>query len=293
MIPERVWRAVCQHYNARNRAPYRRVNVNNDSKPSSSMQSRGKSTVFMNHKVTARLVRSQIILEKIPTAQRLFQYLNWTMRIDKMAQTITVMEGRGGAKVLLFDVELHGPRGQRLYALCTPNDVTSPNAQPWQLAHLLTANVLTNLLGIDVESLPHGLRAVSSQFGPYRNIKSNHDVHNDVHDGNLKAIKQQIVSIDERKNMMRYFRLKCIRTGNKQEEERELIVTVSALCRCVHSALRDDNVHLIPIVSIVSRKIRECDENMEDFRFVFCLFSVCFLFNFCFHYSIPRVPNTT
>ena len=190
--------------------------------------------------------------------------------MSKVAQTITIMEGRNKRKVLLIDIELHDQRGQRLYALCTPNDVTSPNAQPWQLAHLLNANALTNLLGIDAQSLPRGLRAVSSQFGPYRNIKSNHDVHN----GNLKAIKQQIVSIDERKNMMRYFRLKCIRTGNKQEEERELIVTVSALCRCVHSALRDDNVHLIPIVSIVSRKIKECDENMEDFRFVFCSISI-------------------
>ena len=269
MIPERVWRGVCQHYNARNRGPYRRVNAHSDSKLSSSMKFKEKPTVFMNHKVTARLVRSQIILEKIPTAQRLFQYLNWTMRINKMATTTTVLEGRDGAKVLLFDVELHGPRGQRLYALCTPNDVISPNAQPWQLADLWTASQITKMLGIRTEDLPRGVRTVSSQFEQYRTMNGNDD---------LKRLKRDILALDERQSVMRYHGLKCIRTGNAKREkvkssksgqpkERVLTVKLSTFYEKVHCALMDETIDLVPIVSIVSNWNKQRDEKDLDFRY--------------------------
>jgi len=218
--------------------------------------------VFINGKVTARLIRSQLIREDILTARRLYQYLNWTMRISKVAETMTIMEGRTGRKVLLFDVELHDQRGEGLYALCVPNDVQSPNAQQWQLADLLTAHQLTHLLRIDSRELPGGVRAVSSQFEQFRMMESVEDTD---------RLKGEIMAIDDRLNRLRYYRLKCIRTGNGkkskkwQDEGSVLKVKLSTFYEKVHDALMDENVALIPIVSIVSRRNRDLNEKEENF----------------------------
>ena len=266
-IPEGIWQRVCDHFNAHNQAPYHRLNIVNVP-----TMFKEKSMVFINGKVTARLIRSQLIREDILTARRLYQYLNWTMRISKVAQTMTMMEGRNGGKVLLFDVELHDERGEGLYALCVPNDVMSPNAQQWQLADLLTGPQLTTLLGIDSRSLPRGVRMASSQFEQFRMMESEED---------MDRLKTEIMAIDDRLNRLRYYRLKCIRTGNGKkskkwaDEESVLKVNLSTFYEKVQDALMDENVDLIPIVSIVSRRNKDLMEKEENFRYNPVHFVIC------------------
>ena len=81
--------------------------------------------VFIANQVTQQLIESQFIMEQFPTAQRLYQYLHWTMRMSKVAHTVSKFVGQNGGEVLVIDVELHDQSGQRLYALCTPNDVVT------------------------------------------------------------------------------------------------------------------------------------------------------------------------
>ena len=164
-IPLTIWQSVCTHYNLSTYAPYTRRVVT----PST------KSGVFISGKVTDRLVHSHLISEQFCSAQRLYQYLNWTLKMNTIAGTVVLMEGQNpmhsentmySVKVLLFDVELHDHRGQPLYALCVTNDAVH-KAQWWQLADLLTASELADLLKIDSSFdsiLPKGVRALSPQF---------------------------------------------------------------------------------------------------------------------------------
>merc|ERR1719445_897964 len=80
-----------------------------------------KSTVFVNGKVTMELARNNALMEHFSASKRLYQYLNWTIRISKVAQTLSLLKGRNGAKVLLVNMELHDRFGRELYALCTLN----------------------------------------------------------------------------------------------------------------------------------------------------------------------------
>ena len=101
--------------------------------------------VFIDNKLTERLVASRVIAEQISTPRRLYQYLNWTMRLNKMAQSTLTMEGRNGYRVLLIDVELHDRYGRGLYALCILNDKDAPK---WQLAALMPPIELFKYLGL-------------------------------------------------------------------------------------------------------------------------------------------------
>lgn len=40
--------------------------------------------------MTEQLIHHDLILEQFPTAQRLYQYLNWTMRMSKVAQVLSL-----------------------------------------------------------------------------------------------------------------------------------------------------------------------------------------------------------
>ena len=173
--------------------------------------------------------------------------------MNQMSQTMIAMEGKNGRKVLLFDVELHDLRGRGLYALCTPK------SDNWQLVDLLTTQQLTNLLGIDLQALPRGVRAVSPQFEEYRmNIKSSRNTMK----SNLKELKTQILSQDSRSKPVRYVQLKCVRTKSKKHKnaradtERVLNVGLSSFYAKVRRALIDDHIDLIPIVSVVAPSSR-------------------------------------
>lgn len=78
---------------------------------------------------------------------------------------------RRDQRVLLINIELHDRQGHELYAVCVPNDVITLKSQPWQLAALMTAANIVNLLGVNVECLPRGVRAVSPKFEPFRRVK--------------------------------------------------------------------------------------------------------------------------
>ena len=155
------------------------------------------------------------------------------------------MEGRLTRRVLFFDVELHDRHGQRLYALCVPNDVITHKSQPWQLAIVLSAAQLCNLLGIDAAHIKRGVRAISHQFAYYRNIMgietvSSHLTPNDLNpdldpsttemmkntvDGQHAELRQKALSnlkgklqrLNARRKPMRYAHLKCVQTGNHRK----------------------------------------------------------------------------
>ena len=262
-IPQRIWTAVCAQYNMSLQRPYSRC-----LQIEQPMAFKQKSDVFITNKITVKLLSNQLIWEQFPSIQRLYQYLNWTMRMNKMARTDMMMEGQDGRRVLLIDVELHDQRGQGLYALCTPNDMVTHKSQQWQLTHLLAANVLTNLLGIDYWALPRGVRAVSSQFEDHRELMRDHPI------SGLKQLKYQISRIDLRRKPVRYGHMKSVQTGRRKPKGRDradsaktMKVTLTTFHSAVRDALRDETVGLVPIVSIISRAVGYQKEKLEDFRF--------------------------
>jgi len=260
-IPQNVWSAVCAQYSASAQAPYHLLPVG------TVMNTVKKNPmVFMRSKTTSALIRSGVIAECFYSAKRLYQYLNWTVSISKVAQTMAVLEGRRGLKLLVINVELHDSAGSELFALCSPND--SGHGEPWDLVSLFTAQKLTRMLQVDVQRLPRGVRAVSSEFEQCRAIKAD-----------PKGLKTRILEHDAVRRMGRYFRLKCIRTGTRKksekraksgqsgaskQRERVLRVELSAFYEAVQMALRDDAVQMIPIVSFRSVTNRE-GQKVEDF----------------------------
>merc|ERR1712150_317796 len=166
--------------------------------------------------------------------------------------------------VMVVNVELHDKRGDALYAICVANCPERAELKPWFMNSLMTTPKITNLLGISSGDLPHGARAVSTQFEQYRTIK-----------GNLQALKSQILANSSRKSMNRYVRLKCIRTthgkgGGKSQrgngkKAKEFVVGLRIFYEAVRTALGDPKVELIPIVSIKSGKRRIDRVKLEDF----------------------------
>ena len=248
-LQERARHTLRDMYNFR---PFNRIHT-----PTTPMKFKETSSVFIPTKLTSHLISNNLIREQFQSTKRLFQFLNWTMRINKSTQNMAILKGQNGRKVLLFDVELHDPRGQSLYALCIPNITESPNAQPWRLVGLLTADLITKWMDIEYQMLPRGVRAASPHFVEYRKMK-----------GNLKGIKMHILEIDAKQNGTRYCHLRCIRPKHsKVPAERVLRVRFSVFYEIVQSALKDENVNLVPIVSIVSKKREDSDTNLLDFRF--------------------------
>jgi hypothetical protein len=249
-MPWGIWQKVCAHFSAAAQFPYYRQSVNNKS-----VGFKEKSDVFISSKTTEQFVRSRFLMEQFDSARRLYQYLNWTLRISKVAQTVALLEGRNGGRMLVINVELHDRNGNVLYALCPPNDVTTHRAQNWQLAALLNAAEVVALLGVSAQSLPLGVRAVSAQYAAHRELTVSSSVH---------RLKAHLRDIDGERKAIRYAHLKCIQTGSGQKakrkecpEEEVLTIGLSTFYQAVRSALDRDDVELIPIVSIVSKKIKE------------------------------------
>jgi len=258
-IPGAVWKDVVDHYNLSTQSPYVRLSA--DGHPTIFKE---KSPVFVSRKYTEKLVSGGTTMEKFVTAQRLYQYLNWTMRINKVSKTMNLLEGKNGSKVLLINTELHDHERRELYALCIANDVVSPKAQKWQLASLFTASELSKSLGIDYHHFPRGVRASSPQFEQFRAIRASASTSNP-----LKALKKQICDRDVKRKMIRYQQLKCVLAGNGRNSKRKpcpekiLTVHLSSFYAKVRAALESPHIQLVPMVSIVSRKLYQRKE--EDF----------------------------
>ena len=249
-----------------------------------------KSDVYISHKLTERLILSQRLLEHIPTAQRLYQYLYWTLRMNKVAHSMIVMVDQNGQKVLLFDIELHDQRGQRLYALCIANDVMTDSRatqpSPWKLVDLHSGHELTSLLGINSHSLPRGVRALSHQFEDYRKSV------------NLQELKKQILTMHSREhvNSRRYTHLKCIRTkhsrnGTKSKSschQKTRSIAVSVFHDAVWRSLNDNKLKLIPILSIAPKSDRDHHRKIEDFRFCPYPYVDYVSYSFCNHLNVIR-----
>jgi hypothetical protein len=175
------------------------------------------------------------------------------------------LESESGCNVVLVHTELHDHRQRDLYALCVSNDVVSAKAQKWQLAALMTAPELFDLLGIDRMCLPYGVRSKSQHFREYRQIAGSHSMVDA-----LKDIKDRIKKIDSVSKDVRYQQLKCVQTnGHRTENVPVLEVRLSTFCKLVADTLEDDKVALYPLVSIVSKKHRK--KRTEDFSIDYLL----------------------
>jgi len=256
-IPGAVWKEVAEHYDLSRQSPFECLNA--ECHPAVFKE---KSPVFVARKYTERLVAEQLMVEGFSTAQRLYQYLNWTMRINKVSRTMNLLEGRSGERVLLINTELHDRRRRELYALCIPNDVISPKAQKWQLAALYTASELSQSLDIDYHHFPRGVRACSPQFERFRMLRAG--------TYSIKTLKELIRRRDAKRKIIRYQQLKCVLAGNGRATKRNkcsadkvLTVHLSSFYAKVRSALESPYVDLVPMVSIVSKKLYHRKE--EDF----------------------------
>jgi len=254
-MPWGIWQKVCGQFSAAMQSPYYRLGVDNKS-----VAFKEKSDVFIASKTTEQFVQSGFLLEQFDSPRRLYQYLNWTLRISKVAQTVALLEGRGGGRLLVINVELHDRNGNELFALCPPNDVTTHRAQNWQLAALLNANEVHALLGVPPHFLPAGVRSVCPQYAAFRQLSATES---------LREMKARLSVIDGGRKPIRYSHLKCIQTGNGKRkecpEEEVLTIGLTTFYQAVRSAMERDDIELIPIVSIVSRKNRDRRQKQEDF----------------------------
>ena len=125
-IPEAIVSDLRARYSLKNHGPFKKMSM---------VQKRGTSrnqwSVYIPNEFTDQLVADDIILETFDQSQRLYQYLNWTIRISTMARTMALLQGQNKYTVMLCHTELHDRRGRDLYALCIQNDVVSHNAQEW------------------------------------------------------------------------------------------------------------------------------------------------------------------
>merc|ERR1712083_1203550 len=101
-------------------------------------------------------------------------------------------------------------------------------------------------------------RAVSRQFKQHRQT-----FHNNSMDQALREIKDWIVDIDSMSKHIRYQQLKCVQTNSKRASEKVLEIRLSAFYQAVRSALDDDEIEPIPMVSIVAKNCRQ--RRSDDF----------------------------
>merc|ERR1719283_437025 len=167
-IPPSIVRAVRCHYDLSKMKPFVKRRRPREH----------QTSIFISKRLTEATQKRKDILETMETVQRLYQYLNWTMRISKVAETMNMfvphrhMGYNRLMKVLLVNTELHDIRGQEIYAVCIPNDVRgAAKVQPWQMAALLPQQDVMTMLDVDIHTLPRGVRASSMQFRELRCIK--------------------------------------------------------------------------------------------------------------------------
>ena len=128
-LPSTIITDLRARYNLKSNGPF--ITVPSERSLQKRVASRNQWTVYVPNKFTDQLVADDIILETFDQSQRLYQYLNWTIRISTMARTMALLQGQNKYTVMLCHTELHDRRGRDLYALCIQNDVVSSNAQEW------------------------------------------------------------------------------------------------------------------------------------------------------------------
>lgn len=150
IMPNDILKELRIRYDIRSKGPFRYCH----NQQHSNYNDTNSAMVYIPSKLTIKLVANGFIAERFVKMERmertevnhkdllerqtrkLYQYLNWTMRINNKAQTMVLLEGGNAYKVLLINTELHDQRGNALYALCIDNDVVSSKAQRWYLVHV-------------------------------------------------------------------------------------------------------------------------------------------------------------
>jgi len=232
-----VWQALSAQYNLCSAAPF---------KPSSTPApvSRERTLVYIAKRLTQDIVDSRQLREEptLSTTARLYQYLNWTIRLSKLSGFLQILESRSGRRILLINSELHCRHTHEvLFMLCVPNDFESVKSQKWQFVRLVTARDIRQFARCP---LPRGVRADSYQFEAHRF-------------GEL-ATKAQLLS--SRIAPHQYGQLKGVQTQKNRQREQEsrkvLTLTASEVRQAVHCALQsaDPRHSLISTVSILSGK---------------------------------------
>jgi len=198
-----------------------------------------KAILSISADLTKKLVRDDTIMERAlgSDSYRLYQYLDWTARMNNLAQTVSIVVDGNGQEWLVIDVELHGRRGEKLYALCSPRDTAK--AAGWTMVSLLTLSELRSAINIENEDVPRGVREVWSQFEHHRTNKDT-----------LRGLKEQYrVNGNRRLKFIRNSRKKF--GGKRRRRRRPKAATFkrSLFTESVSKSLNCPDVPLVPITT--------------------------------------------
>eukprot|EP00484_Ammonia_sp_Unknown_P002375 CAMPEP_0197074322 /NCGR_PEP_ID=MMETSP1384-20130603/211048_1 /TAXON_ID=29189 /ORGANISM="Ammonia sp." /LENGTH=642 /DNA_ID=CAMNT_0042513163 /DNA_START=97 /DNA_END=2025 /DNA_ORIENTATION=+ len=206
--------------------------------------------VFISPKYTQQILDDEILAEwqTFDTGARLYQYLNWTVRINKINGNVMCFENKKvyhdksvvKIQFIVINTELHDYDGNELYMFCVKNDKLSAKAQRWQFVKLLTQFEIRAFMQHGV--LPRGARKTSDNFYQYRT--------------RAMMSKHEIAAYCTSSTC--YQQLKNIVTGHARKEpgKVELCLTLDTFYEAIERALqsRDNKHNLIPILSILSGK---------------------------------------
>jgi len=236
-----VWRALSEQYNLCSAAPFK-------PNPVAAAAPRERTLVYIAKQTTQDIVDSHQLLEEctLSNAARVYQYLNWTIRLSKLHGSVQTLESRRGHRILIINSELHCRcTREPLYMLCVPNDFDAAKSQKWQFVRLVTADDIRRFARYKRgQDLPRGVRGDAHQFEAYR----------------FDELPSKADLLSSRIGRHQYAQLKGVQTQkNRQSEQasrKVLTLTASEVRQAVHWALQsgDARHEMIPIVSILSGK---------------------------------------
>ena len=248
------------------------------------------SLVFISPKYTQAIIDNQLISvaesETLDDSRRLYQYLNWTIRVNKINKYVNCFstnKQNNNIKFLLINSELHDRNSNVLYMFCIKNDIESEKAQKWQFVKLVTAAELIELVpdcaleqiisqfmvGQDSVSSAEftSISCIISQFmGEYCDntilplgARQNGEQFKKLNQKCMMTKRNILHPIEK----ISYLQLKGIQTGhdknrkgNKKNEKEVLKISLYEFEERIQSAAGspDPRHDLIPIVSILSGK---------------------------------------
>mmetsp|Transcript_50451 Transcript_50451/g.45220 ORF Transcript_50451/g.45220 Transcript_50451/m.45220 type:complete len:782 (+) Transcript_50451:485-2830(+) len=244
------------------------------------------SLVFISPKYTTQIVENNLICSSesntLDTPRRLYQYLNWTIRVNKINKYVNCFSTKNkenNVQFLLINSELHDQNGNVLYMFCIENDIRSEKAQKWQFVKLMTAaelielvpdcaleKIITQFTMDDDDnhvSVCSVITSIISQFmGNYCDQDRVLPLGARKNGPQFDQLKQKkmITKVDISYGMTNtsYLQLKGIQTGydKKRGNKQILRISLNAFENKIYEAAESDDPRhdLIPIVSILSGK---------------------------------------
>lgn len=266
----KLWKALNKKYNLLLNRPCHPTTIN----PSIWNT---KSLVYIPPHCTKHIIDIQLVQEPFVNAKGLYQYLNWTIRVNKINKFIKIFKTSNGIDILVINSELHDKYGNILYMLCIQNDIISTKSQQWQFVKLVTEQEIlelfterlslitgyinnihssvskvgsvSNVIRLIAQytdcsvTLPSGARSKADQFEP---VRAN------------KLLSKECIR-NQRLPQNKYRQLKSVRTGYDKENRNNkdiLHVSTNQFYQCINNALNsnDPKHKLVPIVSILTGK---------------------------------------